>query len=290
MKKLLAGVTILISISSIGQQIFNGDFENWVQQTYGDEPANWGELNTQLFSSIIPGLIDSTILKSQDSYSGNFAMELRSKTYSIFGSSDTVTAFAMLNLKNAEIDSANMIIESNLFSLSGYIKQDIIDTSDNYTVITIIVYSSSGDMTGLGTLEFDSDLINYTEFNIPIFYLDSVSGDYIEVYILAGNPDFPVPGNTMLIDNLQLNYASTTSLSEKTFSSLTVYPNPTENNITISMQNYNGVFDLQLYDLTGKRLQRSNETTLSLEDYAKGIYILKVAYDDRIEELKVIKD
>ena len=85
MKKLLAGLTILISISSIGQQISNGDFENWVQQTYGEEPANWGELNTQLFSSIIPGLIDSTILKSQDSYSGNFAMELRSKTYSIFG-------------------------------------------------------------------------------------------------------------------------------------------------------------------------------------------------------------
>jgi len=290
MKNIFTTLILTISISSIGQQIPNGDFENWVQETYGEEPANWGELYIQTFNSILPGILDSTIVKSQDSYSGNYAMELRSKTYSLFGSIDTAIAYVMLNLKNEEIDSANMSIDSNLFSLSGYIKQDIIDTSDNFTSITIIVYSDSGDITGLGNLEFDSDFVNYTEFNIPIVYFDSVAGDYIEVYINAGNPDFPVPGNTLLLDNLQLNYATTTSLSEKIFSPLTVYPNPTNNNITISMQNYNGVFDLQLYDLTGNRLQRSNETTISLQDYAKGIYLLKVAYGDRLQEVKVIKE
>ena len=33
----------------------------------------------------------------------------------------------------------------------------------------------------------------------------------------------------------------------------------------------------------------TNETTISLRDYAKGIYILKVAYRDRVEEIKIIK-
>ena len=290
MKKILAALTILISISSIGQQIPNGDFENWVQEIYGEEPANWGELNMQTFNSIIPGLFDSIIVKSQDSYSGNYAMELRSMTYSILGSLDTTYAYAMLNLKNEEIDSANMSIDSKLLSLSGYIKQDIIDTSNNYTLITVIVYSDSGDMTGIGTLEFDSDFINYTEFNIPIVYFDSVAGDYIEVYIISGNPDFPVPGNTMLIDNLQLNYASTSSLSEKTFSTLTVYPNPTKENITISTQNFNKNITTEVFDLVGNRLQSTNESTISLRNYSKGIYILRVAYGNTVEEVKVIKD
>lgn len=290
MKKILAALIILISISSIGQQIPNGDFENWVQEIYGEEPANWGELNMQTFNSIIPGLFDSIIVKSQDSYSGNYAMELRSMTYSILGSLDTTFAYAMLNLKNEEIDSANMSIDSKLLSLSGYIKQDIIDTSNNYTFITVIVYSDSGDMTGIGTLEFDSDFINYTEFNIPIVYFDSVAGDYIEVYIISGNPDFPVPGNTMLIDNLQLNYASTSSLSEKTFSTLTVYPNPTKENITISTQNFNKNIKTEVFDLVGNRLQSTNESTISLRNYSKGIYILRVAYGNTVEEVKVIKD
>ena len=290
MKKILAALIILISISSIGQQIPNGDFENWVQEIYGEEPANWGELNMQTFNSIIPGLFDSIIVKSQDSYSGNYAMELRSMTYSILGSLDTTFAYAMLNLKNEEIDSANMSIDSKLLSLSGYIKQDIIDTSNNYTLITVIVYSDSGDMTGIGTLEFDSDFINYTEFNIPIVYFDSVAGDYIEVYIISGNPDFPVPGNTMLIDNLQLNYASTSSLSEKTFSTLTVYPNPTKENITISTQNFNKNIKTEVFDLVGNRLQSTNESTISLRNYSKGIYILRVAYGNTVEEVKVIKD
>lgn len=40
----------------------------------------------------------------------------------------------------------------------------------------------------------------------------------------------------------------------------------------------------------GNRLQVTNETTISLRDYSKGIYILKVAFGDRAEEVKVIKE
>ena len=42
--------------------------------------------------------------------------------------------------------------------------------------------------------------------------------------------------------------------------------------------------------MIGNRLQTTNETTISLRDYARGIYLLKVAYGDRVEEIKVIKD
>ena len=46
----------------------------------------------------------------------------------------------------------------------------------------------------------------------------------------------------------------------------------------------------EVYDLIGNRLQTTNETIISLRDYASGVYFLKVAYGDRVEEVKVIKD
>ena len=72
--------------------------------------------------------------------------------------------------------------------------------------------------------------------------------------------------------------------------SISLYPNPTNENITISIDNFNGNIHTEVYDLIGHRLQTTNETTISLQDYARGIYLLKVAYGDKVEEMKVIKD
>jgi hypothetical protein len=70
---------------------------------------------------------------------------------------------------------------------------------------------------------------------------------------------------------------------------INVFPNPTNENITISVNNFNGNIKTEIYDLIGNRLQTTNETTISLRDYARGIYLLKVAYGNRVEEVKVIK-
>ena len=71
---------------------------------------------------------------------------------------------------------------------------------------------------------------------------------------------------------------------------LKAFPNPSQDYITILVNNFNGNIQKEVYDLIGNRLQTTNETTISLSDYARGIYILKVAYGDRVEEVKVIKD
>ena len=71
---------------------------------------------------------------------------------------------------------------------------------------------------------------------------------------------------------------------------LVFYPNPTKGNINIMINNFNGNIQTEVFDLIGNRVQVTNETSISLRDYAKGIYILKVAYGDTIEEVKVIKD
>ena len=70
---------------------------------------------------------------------------------------------------------------------------------------------------------------------------------------------------------------------------ITVFPNPTKDEITISVNNFKGNIKTEIYDLIGNKLLVTSETTISLNDYAIGIYLIKVAYGDRIQEVKVIK-
>ena len=72
--------------------------------------------------------------------------------------------------------------------------------------------------------------------------------------------------------------------------SISLFPNPTNEDLTLSIENYNGDIKTEVYDLIGNKLQETNETTISLRDFARGIYLLIVAYGDKVEEVKVIKD
>ena len=76
---------------------------------------------------------------------------------------------------------------------------------------------------------------------------------------------------------------------QEIINTISLYPNPTSENITISIENFNGNIQTEVYDLIGNRLQATNETTISLQDYARGIYLFKVAYGDKLQEVKVIK-
>ena len=71
-------------------------------------------------------------------------------------------------------------------------------------------------------------------------------------------------------------------------SSITLHPNPT--NGIVELQGINGSFKVDVYDYAGKYLQSTSRSTIDLSDFTSGIYLLKVAYGDRVEEVKVIKD
>ena len=80
------------------------------------------------------------------------------------------------------------------------------------------------------------------------------------------------------------------SLKETPKNNISIFPNPTKENITISVENFNGDITTEVFDLIGNKLQITTETTISLSDYAKGVYIFKIAYGNKVSELKVIKE
>ena len=116
-------------------------------------------------------------------------------------------------------------------------------------------------------------------------------------YLLLGeeSSNFPVSNNQIdyKIQVDSLGFCPDNNISEivDNFSNqILIYPNPTKENINVYMKNFNGNIQTEVFDIIGNRLQVNNETTISLRNYSKGIYILKVAYGDRVEEVKVIKD
>ena len=106
-------------------------------------------------------------------------------------------------------------------------------------------------------------------------------------------PGFLEVKTSQLNDNTINRYVGVSypgmGLISETNSKISIHPNPTNDNITISVKDFSGNIKTEVYDVIGNNLQISNETTISLIDYARGIYLLKVVYGDRVEEMKVIK-
>jgi hypothetical protein len=99
----------------------------------------------------------------------------------------------------------------------------------------------------------------------------------------------PIDSNWDLDGNSLIPACNTTSIQEDV-ANISLYPNPTNDLITLDIEGYTASINTQVYDLSGRLLKSTNNTSISLKNYAKGIYVFRVAYSDRVEELKVIKD
>jgi hypothetical protein len=97
---------------------------------------------------------------------------------------------------------------------------------------------------------------------------------------------YPNTPSYFVIDNLIIN--KSTGLKESTLSSVSVYPNPIQNELTISGEN--GL--LELVDLTGKILiskEHYNYTILNVSDLNSGSYILKLTSENGTLIQKLVK-
>ena len=137
----------------------------------------------------------------------------------------------------------------------------------------VIALDNNGQI--LYQLNFDSNL--FTENTSAIEYNDTLYLGTLHDSIIG---KIPIPSQILLSSNDYIN-------SQFDFS---IYPNPTKENVTISMENYDGNVLIKVYDLIGNELLITNETTISLKDYAKGVYIFKVSFGDTAEEVKVVKE
>ena len=91
-------------------------------------------------------------------------------------------------------------------------------------------------------------------------------------------------------DSLTMVVEECTGITENGRSNLSIYPNPTSDQITIDIKGYNGLVTVAVYDLQGRLLETTTNTIVSLRKHAKGIYVLKVSYGMVTEEIRVVRD
>ena len=232
------------------------------------------------------------------------------------------TVLTVLDCQINQLTSLDLSQNTALTVLSGKTNQlTSLDLSQNtaltflgcsYNSLTNLVVSNNTALTNLYC--YDNKLTNLdvsantalTELWCSYNQLDSLdvrngNNQNLLNFIVESNPnltcinvdDVTYSNNNWIVIDAQHYFSTNCSAPnsvQEIINTISLYPNPTSENITISIENFNGNIQTEIYDLIGNRLQISNETTISLQDYARGIYLLKVAYGDRVEEVKVIKD
>jgi hypothetical protein len=69
-----------------------------------------------------------------------------------------------------------------------------------------------------------------------------------------------------------------------------VYPNPTNGDFTIDVKGYEGEFEAELLDVMGRSIIKSNNKNMTLNSYPDGLYFLRVYFDDKVQDIRLIKN
>jgi hypothetical protein len=105
-------------------------------------------------------------------------------------------------------------------------------------------------------------------------------------------PDFDLGGrsqdNVIYFDNVY-GASSSSSVEDITNEQLTIYPNPSNDLVNIFVKNYKGITSTAVYNLMGNLVISTENRQVNIKSLARGIYLFKVSYGEKIEVIKVIK-
>ena len=124
---------------------------------------------------------------------------------------------------------------------------------------------------------FDSQTQTFSYDNLTRPLIDFRMAGYGRRAAASPGVSFP-GGNYTAFNDVQIYEDASwiNSLIEIPQNNVLIYPNPTKDNISISIENFSGNIKSEVFDLLGNKLQTANESTISLKNYNSGIYIIKV--------------
>src|SRR5690554_558280 len=159
-------------------------------------------------------------------------------------------------------------------------------------------------------IDYDNDQVyfsvpslNYTivgDTKFPLFLTGG--GDHddnpvkLEIMNIYGG-GIKVPPQGRKIDNINLsaqNFTPTVSINEFVSEKFNIFPNPSEDIVTITNSESIGIEKVSVYDSTGKivklqKAKKENEILLNIEDLSSGTYFLHIVTSDGTGIKKLIK-
>ena len=139
---------------------------------------------------------------------------------------------------------------------------------------------------------FDPQTQSFTQTNLTRPLMDFRMASYGRR--AAASPGVSFPGSVYTAYNEVQVYEDASwvnTISENNNEKVSIYPNPTNNKISVSIENnINGALKTEIFDILGNRLLVSTENIISLENFSNGIYLIKVIHNNEVSEFKVLKE
>ncbi|WP_019037687.1 reprolysin-like metallopeptidase [Psychroflexus tropicus] len=189
--------------------------------------------------------------------------------------------------------SADLVVDQN-YELTINANSD-----GNYQIITYVwidwnqncSFDDPGEQYDLGR---SVNLLNQPTANSPLDFTvpaDAVLGNTLmrvtTKYTPSNQNDFPQScenGHDAEVEDYTINVESTLSQSKFTFNDFSVFPNPSQGELTVQLKLYSSTgFKINIFDIGGKLLIQKNyesvgqfSQTLNLQHLSPGVYILEV--------------
>jgi hypothetical protein len=316
-KKLLLCFIVICSVIFVkAQTLPNNGFETWTNAT---TPANWASSYSGYISGVIP-LSFSFGTKTVDAHSGSYALKVSPNLISL--GSVTLPAFVQLgtvgtfNLDAATLAAlASMDFENidinQLIALQTLISKGIAmsdspselkfwykflpDSSDQATVNVITTKWNStlniAEVVATGSTAISNLTTQYAEMNVPMTLEGASSAcDTIRVIFSVGGVNSSA-ASEFFIDDITLKFNSW-SVENNSISNMKLYPNPTHDLVTVSLNDYSSSYDVEVYDHCGKLITNvknmTDSYTFSTETMAAGIYLIKTIQNGTTSTSKLV--
>lgn len=262
-------------------QPLNNSFEEW----NSTDPVNWS--SSDEFGGV------NGIIQSSDAYDGLFSVRLEVLTFAGF----PYPAWLQSIDDNGNYHS----ISSRYEILNGWYK--FIPLGNDQLYITVTMLDSNSSIVGGGLLEIQNPVSNWTEFVLPISYMQG-SPESVQILITISVIDSSAqtnPGSYALIDHL--SFSNLTSVSQPNlipanFSLSQNYPNPFNASTVIRYQIPDaGYVRLSVINVLGIEVERlvdkyqetgGYEVTFNNDDIASGIYVLALQYEESLVTKKMV--
>jgi len=271
----------VFSISLSNAQPLNNSFESW---TNGD-PTDW-------LTTDFTGIADA-VTQSSDAYDGSSSAKL--EVLDLFSNPYPPLLFS------GDLNGNGHPVSQRYANLKGFYKYALMGSDE----LLISVGMSTGDsvVNGYGAIVIGTATNSWTEFNIPITYInnDVPSETYITIYIAdTSGTTNGTPGSNANIDLLSFSgIAGVEQLSQlpEGFSLNQNYPNPfnpsTKIEYSIPEQSF---VQLKVYDILGNEVatlinEEQSAGTYRADftgsDLASGLYIAQLKAGNYLKTIKM---
>lgn len=280
MKRTLSLLSLVcLTILGQSQVVPNGNFETWA----AGEPANW-----TTFNSIAP-LAGITAPATQETPApeGNSCINLSVRSSVLFG---VVPGFAVSGqmdlLTGVGNDGFPFVTRPNFFE-GVYRHNEMVISDTALASITLSKWNSttmSRDVIAAGGMISIGGTDDWVSFSMPLEYYSDLNPDSCSIYLYAMGAD----GNNCSYDNLRL--AMTSSIDDQSAQNFNwmVYPNPTNENLTLSLAalGFLGETQLEIFSADGKlvhseKLINAMNPTLNIAHLTNGQYELALRNGNR---------